>query len=76
MTKGSKIKFVGCSDEQIKWASNDDPRFFPALVPGEVYTIKKIKVHTSYGGIVWLKEIWLEETKGVFNSMCFEEVLK
>ena len=68
MTKGDKIKFIGCTDAQIKCGANDDPRFFPALVLGEIYTVKKVEVHS------WHTKVWLEETGGKFNSVCFEEV--
>lgn len=61
-----KIKYTGCTDEQVRWGGNDDPR--GVLKEGEVYTLKDKEVHS------WHTKITLEEVPGRFNSVCFEEV--
>ena len=45
MKKGDIVEYVGCSDEQVKWGSNDDPRSF--LIIGKHYTIEKVEVHSQ-----------------------------
>lgn len=61
-----KIKYIGCSDAQVRWGSHDDPR--KVLKENEVYTINKTVVHDTY------TELYLEEFPDLeFNSVCFEE---
>jgi hypothetical protein len=67
MKKGSKIKFIGASDDQVKWGSNDDPR--DVLKINEIYTIKEVEVHS------WHTKIYLEEAPGKFNSVHFREMV-
>ncbi len=61
------VKFVECSDYQVKWKGHADPR--ECLVIGEVYRISQKNVYESY------TDIYLEGfgTKR-FNSVCFEEL--
>lgn len=63
------VRFKGCTEDQIRWGSNDDPNGL--LTPGEVYEVEKIDVHT------WHTKYILKGFPGrVFNSVCFEEVTK
>ena len=66
MKIGSKVKFIGSSDEQVKWGNNDDPK--KILNKKEIYTIENIEVHS------WHTKIYLEDIKGKFNSISFEEI--
>ena len=61
-----KVKYIGASQEQINWGSNDDPRHL--LNIGSVYEVADIEVH-SYQIKIKLKDydLW-------FNSVCFEGV--
>lgn len=63
---GSCVKFLGCSQEQIKWGSNDDPN--PHLFVGDIYYVESVKVHSSH------TKITLRGVRGQFNSVCFEVV--
>ena len=65
MRKGQKVKFLGCSDAQVKWGSNDSPKRL--LVKGETYIVKDIEIHSFH------TKVMLVGFKGKqFNSCCFE----
>lgn len=64
---GTIIKFIGASDDQVKWGSNDDPRDF--LILNETYTIDHTEIH-GYHTKVILKEFPNEK----FNSVHFIEI--
>ena len=59
-----KVKYIGCSKEQINWGGNDDPRTM--LKVGEIYEVAKEEVHS------WHTKIFLVGIEGKFNSVCFE----
>lgn len=61
-----KVKFIGCSEDQIRWGSNDDPNNI--LKIGEIYELDKKEVHS------WHTKYYLKGVKGKFNSVCFEEI--
>ena len=61
-----KVKYVGASDEQISWGSNDDPR--DILDEGNIYEVDRKEVHT------WHTKYYLKGIEGAFNSVCFEIV--
>ena len=61
--KGDKVKFVGCTKEQIDWGNNDDPKNL--LHEKEIYIIDDIDVHKSH------TKLTLQGIKGSFNSVCF-----
>ena len=63
-----KVKYIGCTENQIKWGCNDDPHSF--LTIGGIYTMLKEEVHSWHTKII-LKEF--PDKK--FNSVCFEEIL-
>ncbi len=63
MQIGSKIIFTGCCEEQRKWGNHADDS---VLEIGKEYTVKDISVHSYH------TKIYLEETEGHFNSVCFE----
>lgn len=60
-----KAKYIGASDEQVRWGGNDDPRGL--LVEGESYEIARKEVHS------WHTKIELVGFPGkVFNDVSFE----
>jgi len=68
MKAGSKVKFLGSTDTQVKWGDNDDPS--KVLKKGEIYILKDVEVHN------WHTKVYLEGIKGKFNSVSFKEVKK
>ena len=64
MKKNDVVEYIGCSQEQINWGSNDDPRSF--LIVGKEYTVEKVDVHSQH------TKIKLYNKMGWFNSVCFE----
>ncbi|MBP2635530.1 MAG: hypothetical protein H6Q72_1437 [Firmicutes bacterium] len=60
-----KVKYIGASDEQVRWGNNDDPRGL--LNEGELYTVEREEVH-SYHTKYHLKEFPGKR----FNSVCFD----
>ena len=61
-----KYKYIGCSDNQVNWGRNDDPR--GVLVEGQVYELWDEEVHG------WHTKLEFKEFLGLkFNSVCFEE---
>ena len=62
------IKYIGTTDGQVKWGSNDDPRSI--LVEGAIYELDHKEIH------LWHTKYYLVGIKGAFNSVCFEEVDK
>jgi hypothetical protein len=61
----AKMKYTGCSDEQVRWGGNADPRGL--LVEGEEYEIEKTEVHP------WHTKVKLKGFDGWFNSVCFDQ---
>ena len=66
MKKNDIVEYIGCSQEQIDWGNNDDPRSF--LIVGKEYTVEKVDVHSQH------TKIKLYNKMGWFNSVCFEVV--
>ncbi len=64
MEKNNIVEYIGCSQEQIRWGNNDDPRSY--LIIGREYTIEKVDVRSQH------TKIKLYNTMGWFNSVCFE----
>ena len=64
MKKNDIVEYLGCSEEQIRWGNNDDPRSF--LIIGKEYTIEKVDVHSQH------TKVKLYNKMGWFNSVCFE----
>jgi hypothetical protein len=62
---GDIVEFVGCSGEQIRWGSNDDPRSF--LIIGKEYFAESVEEHS------WHTKIKIRGKMGLFNSNCFKE---
>lgn len=61
---GDVVEYIGCSEEQIRWRNNDDPRSF--LIVGKEYTIEYVEVHSYH------TKIKLHHKMGMFNSVCFK----
>jgi hypothetical protein len=62
-----KVKYIGASEEQVKWGGNDDPRGL--LIEGQDYEIERREIHS------WHTKLHLTEFPGKkFNSVCFEEL--
>jgi len=68
MKYGDIVRFLGCSSEQIRWGSNDDPTGI--LIVGDKYFVEKVNVHSQH------TKVELRGVKGKFNSVCFEVVEK
>ena len=66
MKKNDTVEYVGCSDEQVRWGNNDDPRSY--LIVGKHYEIEKVDVHSQH------TKIKLYNKMGWFNSVCFKQV--
>ena len=66
MKKNDTVEYTGCSDEQVRWGNNDDPRSF--LIVGKHYEIEKVDVRSQHTKIKLYNKI------GWFNSVCFELV--
>ena len=64
MKKNDIVEYLGCSEEQIRWGNNDDPRSF--LIVGKEYTVEKVDVHSQH------TKVKLYNKMGWFNSVCFE----
>ena len=63
---GTTVKFIGCSQAQIDWGSNDDPNGI--LIVGDKYYVEHVDVRSQH------TKIELRGIKGRFNSVCFEVV--
>jgi hypothetical protein len=68
LRSGITVKYIGCSQEQINWGSNDDPRNI--LFVGDKYYVEHVEHHAYH------TKIELRGIKGKFNSVCFELVEK
>ena len=66
MEKGYTVKFIGCTEEQIRWGSHNDPA--GKLKEGMEYIVSDVEVHS------WHTKISLEGIDGQYNSVCFEEI--
>ena len=64
MKKNDIVEYIGCSQEQINWGNNDDPRSF--LIVGKEYIIEKVDVHSQH------TKVKLYNKMGWFNSVCFQ----
>ena len=64
---GDTVKFIGCTIDQVRWGSNDDPN--GKLIIGDKYYVEHVEVHSQHTKI---------QLRGVlkqkFNSVCFEVV--
>jgi len=64
--QGDKVKFIGCSKEQIKWGNNEDPNSILKL--NEIYEIQNVDTRSQH------TKLTLVGITGIFNSVCFERV--
>lgn len=64
--RGDRVKFIGCSKDQINWGNNDDPNL--ELQINEVYEVENVEVHSQH------TKLTLVGISGRFNSVCFERV--
>lgn len=63
---GERVKYVGATDEQVRWGGNDDPRGL--LTEGAEYEVETREVRS------WHTKVTLKGVAGRFNSVCFEKV--
>ena len=63
-TPGDKVKYIGCTEIQIKWGSNTDPNGI--LNIGDEYYIENVESHSQH------TKLMLRGIEGKFNSVCFE----
>ena len=61
-----KVQYIGCSDVQVHWGSNVDPR--ETLVIGAIYDVCKTEIHR------WHTKYFLVGFKGAFPASCFKPV--
>lgn len=61
----TRLKYIGATDEQVKWGNNDDPR--GRLIEGEFYEVADKEVRSFH------TKISLVGHEGKFNSVCFED---
>lgn len=61
---GSIVRYIGCSQEQINWGNNDDPR--NKLIIGHRYYVECVEIHSQH------TKIQLKGVAGKFNSVCFK----
>lgn len=62
-----RVKYIGATDEQVRWGGNDDPR--KILTCGQVYEVWRVEEHT------WHTRYYLDGYEQYqFNSVCFEVV--
>lgn len=69
MEPGGKVRYIGCSEDQVHWGSNVHPDLY--LTKGEAYRVARVEVHT------WHTKVWVDGPLGMcgpFNSVCFEAV--
>lgn len=66
LRKGDKVIYIGCSDEQVNWGSNDDPR--KTLIEGATYYVEKVETHS------WHSNLHLRGVYGKFNSVAFKKL--
>lgn len=59
-----RVIYIGTSDEQVRWGSNDDPR--GVLQEGKEYEVEQAEVHS------WHTKIKLVGIEGRFNSVSFK----
>lgn len=73
---GSRVKFTGCSSEQIQWGGNNDPQADGIFVGAEGI-VERVEVHS------WHTKLWVRFSEdrhaplgvfGPYNSVCFEEI--
>lgn len=63
---GDEVKYIGCSDEQVRWAGHVDPR--GVLEESATYTVERVSIHS------WHTKVYLVGFSGHFNSVCLEKV--
>jgi hypothetical protein len=61
---GNRVKFVGCTKEQIAWGNNNDPNV--VLSKDLTYIVESVRVYSQH------TKIQLKGIEGKFNSVCFE----
>ena len=61
-----KVRFVGATEAQVQWGSNDNPN--EVLKVGRIYLVDAIKVHS------WHTKVRIFGFDGVFNSVSFKPV--
>lgn len=64
--KGDYVKYIGCTQEQINWGNNDDPRRI--LFEGDTYYVESVEVHSQH------TKLTLRGVFGKFNAVCFEKL--
>jgi hypothetical protein len=63
---GNTVKYIGCTQDQINWGNNDDPRGI--LIEGDKYYVEKVEVHSQH------TKLQLRGMRAKFNSVCFEKL--
>ena len=61
---GDTVTYLGCSQQQINWGNNNDPRSY--LIVGQEYVVEEVDVHRQH------TKVKLQNKMGWFNSVCFK----
>ena len=64
MKSGDTVTYLGCSQQQINWGNNNDPRSY--LIVGQEYVVEEVNVHRQH------TKVKLKHKMGWFNSVCFK----
>jgi hypothetical protein len=63
---GDQVKYLGSTENQVRWGSNDNPKGL--LFEGDVYYVERVEIHSQH------TKLYLRGVRGKFNSVCFEKV--
>jgi hypothetical protein len=63
---GNLVRYIGCTQDQINWGSNDDPRGI--LIEGDKYYVESVDVRSQH------TKLTLRGICGRFNSVSFEKL--
>lgn len=63
--KEDRVKYIGCTKEQIAWGNNDNPHM---LTVGSIYIVECVEVHSQH------TKLTLKGISGRFNSVCFDKL--
>lgn len=66
LKKGDRVIYIGCSDVQVNWGSNGEPR--KTLIEGATYYVEKVETHNLQ------TNLHLRGVYGKFNSVAFKKL--
>lgn len=63
--KGHMVRYIGATDDQVRWGVHDDPR--DHLTIGETYLVDHTEIHS------WHTKVYLQDADGGFPSVAFKD---